>query len=80
MPPRAEILLGGTVHAKVPFMRTTLDLPDDVFRRLTAHAALRGKTLRELFLELTLRELNPTDGPRAANGIPMGRRDGDFVD
>ncbi|MCC6806921.1 MAG: hypothetical protein IT381_05830 [Deltaproteobacteria bacterium] len=61
-------------------MRTTLDLPDEVFRRLKAHAALRGKTLRELFLELTLRELNPADGPRAATGIPMGRRDGDFVD
>ncbi len=38
-------------------MRTTLDLPDDLFRRLKAHAALQGKTLREIFLDLTQREL-----------------------
>lgn len=61
-------------------MRTTLDLPDDVFRRLKAHAALRGKTLRELFLELTLKVLDDQDAPASANGVPMGRRRSDFVD
>ncbi len=63
-------------------MRTTLDLPDDLFRRLKAHAALHGKTLRELFLELTQRELGnavaSTETPRASS--PMGRRKSDFVD
>lgn len=62
-------------------MRTTLDLPDDLFRRLKAHAALRGKTLREVFLDLTQRELTAanSDLPQAA-GAPMGRRKTDFVD
>ena len=48
-------------------MRTTLDLPDDLFRRLKAHAALQRKTLRELFLELTQRELagEAVEAPKA---------------
>jgi hypothetical protein len=29
-------------------MRTTLDLPDETFRRLKAEAALRGYKLKEL--------------------------------
>ncbi len=62
-------------------MRTTLDLPDDLFRRLKAHAALRGKTLRQLFLELTERELDSSPVPASEQAsVPMGRRRSDFVD
>lgn len=61
-------------------MRTTLDLPDDVFRRLKAHAALRGMTLRELFMELTQKELAGSDASANGSGVPMGRRRSDFVD
>lgn len=61
-------------------MRTTLDLPDDLFRRLKAHAALRGKTLRQLFLEFTERELSSAPAPTGKGEIPMGRRASDFVD
>ena len=32
-------------------MRTTVDLPDPVFRQMKALAALRGVTLREFLLE-----------------------------
>jgi hypothetical protein len=32
-------------------MRTTVDLPDPVFRQMKARAALRGITLREFILE-----------------------------
>jgi hypothetical protein len=60
-------------------MRTTLDLPDDLFRRLKAHAALRGKTLRQLFLEFTERELAAAP-PASQTEVPMGRRRSDFVD
>ena len=60
-------------------MRTTLDLPDDLFRRLKAHAALKGSTLRDLFLELTQRELGDAN-KRAETPVPMGRRKSDFVD
>ena len=33
-------------------MRTTLDLPDETFRRLKAQAALRGFKLKELVAQL----------------------------
>jgi hypothetical protein len=66
-------------------MRTTLDLPDPLFRRLKSHAALQGKTLRELFLEMTERMLaaGPVSTPEAPTPhapTPMGRRHTDFVD
>jgi hypothetical protein len=43
-------------------MRTTVDLPDDLFRRVKAEAALRGKKLRDLVedaLRLVLRTPRP---------------------
>lgn len=36
-------------------MRTTIDLPDPLFRQLKAHAALTGQTLKAL-LEQAIRE------------------------
>ena len=33
-------------------MRTTIDLPDDLYRSLKTRAAARGVTLRELIVEL----------------------------
>ncbi|WP_042726106.1 hypothetical protein [Chthoniobacter flavus] len=39
-------------------MKTTIDLPEDLLRRAKAEAALRGRKLRELFLEGILRVLN----------------------
>jgi hypothetical protein len=43
-------------------MRTTVDLPDDVFRRAKAAAALRGRKLKDLIEEGLLRVLeNPED-------------------
>ena len=32
-------------------MKTTLEIPDDLFRRTKAMAALRGESLKELFTE-----------------------------
>ena len=58
-------------------MRTTLDLPDDLFRRLKAHAAMQGKTLREIFLELTQRELQASPNNNART---QTSRHNDFVD
>ena len=39
------------------FMRITLDLPDEVFPKLKAEAALRGLKLKELVTELIESEL-----------------------
>lgn len=46
-------------------MRTTLDLPDDLFRQAKIHAAVKGITLKELFTEglrMAL-EANPARAP-----------------
>jgi len=39
-------------------MRTSLDIPDPLFRHLKARAALEGSTLRDLVLSLLQRGLN----------------------
>lgn len=49
-------------------MRTTVDLPDDLIRRVKAVAALRGMKLKELltaFIEQGLEEMRPS-APRVA--------------
>ncbi|MDR7435333.1 MAG: ribbon-helix-helix protein, CopG family [Armatimonadota bacterium] len=50
-------------------MRTTIDLPDDLYRTLKARAALSGVTMRELirrFIEQGLRQ--PVVADRSAPG------------
>jgi hypothetical protein len=42
-------------------MRTTLDLPDTLFKHLKARAALEGRSLRDLVIELVERGLNVRD-------------------
>jgi plasmid stability protein len=39
-------------------MRTTLDLPESLFKHLKARAALEGRSLRDLVIELVERGLN----------------------
>lgn len=49
-------------------MKTTLDIPDQLYRRVKAEAALRGLTVREVTTELYrrwLREGRPGDAPEA---------------
>ncbi len=49
-------------------MRTTVDIPEAVFRRAKALAALEGKSLKIFVLEALTRELknraNPKKGPK----------------
>lgn len=44
-------------------MRTSLDIPDSLFRHLKAKAALEGSTLRDLVLSLLQRGLNSSNTP-----------------
>jgi hypothetical protein len=56
-------------------MRTTLDLPDALFRELKAQAALRGMTLKDLvtlFVEQGLHQKAAT--PRIRSPLPVARR------
>jgi hypothetical protein len=60
-------------------MRTTLDLPDETFRKLKAEAAMRGYKLKELVAEFIERGLNEqplpptTQCPRPIYAIPIAR-------
>ena len=64
-------------------MRTTLDLPDDLFRRVKAKAALEGATLKETlarYIESGLRQ--PAGLGRQPSGrsrLPVVRRRGRTV-
>lgn len=42
---------------QVIFMRTTIDLPDDILRRAKITAVERGSTLRELVIDALKREM-----------------------
>ncbi|HEX5321636.1 MAG TPA: hypothetical protein VFW46_20930 [Stellaceae bacterium] len=53
-------------------MRTTVDLPDELFRRAKSEAALRGKKLRDL-IEEGLR-LVVDEPSRAGKPAPQGKR------
>jgi Arc/MetJ-type ribon-helix-helix transcriptional regulator len=52
-------------------MRTTVELPDDLFRQVKARAALQGRSLKELIAE-GLRLLLQT--PKDAQAPARGRR------
>ncbi len=47
------------------FMRTTIDLSDDLFRRAKAEAALRGRKLKDLVEDGLRRVLDQPDSPTA---------------
>ncbi len=58
--PKAEYLCFNA------FMRTTIDLSDDLFRRAKAEAALRGRKLKDLVEDGLRRVLDQPDSPVAA--------------
>ena len=64
-------------------MRTTLDLPDDLFRRVKAKAALEGASLKETlarYIESGLRQPAELGHPPAARSkLPVIRRRGRTV-
>lgn len=45
-------------------MKTTLEMPDDLFRKAKAKAALRGQSLKDLITDAVRRELE--DAPSAS--------------
>lgn len=45
------------VYANLYFMRTTVDVPDPVFRKMKATAALRGVSLKEFLLSAVEHEM-----------------------
>lgn len=57
-------------------MRTTLELPDDLMRHLKARAALEGRSLRDLMLELLNRGLQAPGGVTPSAPLPLVRLGG----
>jgi hypothetical protein len=61
-------------------MRTTLDLPDELFRRVKAKAALEGAKLKDLLarcIESGLRQTAQLTGPPASRSkLPIIKRKG----
>jgi hypothetical protein len=55
-------------------MRTTIDIPDELYREIRIEAARRGTTVRQIVLNGIERELRPTAGsenPRKKFEIPV---------
>lgn len=52
-------------------MRTTVDLPDPVFKQLKAVAALRGTTLKQLLICAVERELRSAKRPNKTAKFPL---------
>jgi len=58
------------------FVRTTIDLPDPLFRKTKAVAALRGSSMKELIVRAVQREVNgaaPADSTRKRVKLPLIR-------
>jgi hypothetical protein len=56
------------------FMRTTIEIPDDLFRRAKATAALRGSTMKELVIRALEREFarqTPESKKRGTTKLPV---------
>ena len=54
-------------------MRTTIDLPDPVFRRLKATAALRGASLKAVIVSAVERELERRPAAKRKARFPLVR-------
>lgn len=53
-------------------MRTTVDIPDPLYRRLKARAATEGRSVKELIVQGVLVELRGTDAkPRRRIKLPI---------
>jgi hypothetical protein len=52
-------------------MRTTIDIPDPVYRQLKATAALRGCSVREIILRVVERELAAAAPKKGRIKLPL---------
>lgn len=52
-------------------MRTTVDIPDAIYRKLKAQAALQGCSVKEIVLRGVQRELGANDRPKRRIRLPI---------
>jgi hypothetical protein len=63
-------------------MRTTLELPDSLFRKVKAKAAMEGTTLKQLlvtYVQNGLEKAAPPGRPRRRSSLPILKRRGHGV-
>ena len=53
------------------FVRTTLDIDDDVLYAVKELASVRRSTAGRVLSELARKALQPADSPRVRNGVPL---------
>ena len=69
------------VRSEYKSMKTTIEVPDDLYRRAKAEAALRGRKLRDLVEEgLRLVLETPRKAPRAPGLADLTRRAAGMID
>lgn len=52
-------------------MRTTVDLPDDLFRMAKARSAERGESLKQMFTRLLAREVGASSAPTSGRRVAL---------
>lgn len=59
------------VKCKNAFMRTTIDLPDDLFQEIKSRAVRQRRSLKEEFLQLVMNGLRaPSESKQKARDFP----------
>lgn len=53
------------------YMRTTIDVPDVLFRRVKAKAAFEGVTIKEIVERALTRELNPSAAHKKGHRVKL---------
>ena len=59
-------------------MKTSIDLPDDLYRRVKARSAMEGRAVREVATELLAAWVN-TAPAKQANDLATSRADGQWL-
>ncbi len=55
----------------ITFMRTTVDIDEDVLQAAKEMAAVRGSTAGKVLSELARKGLEPRESGRVRNGVPL---------
>jgi hypothetical protein len=62
---------GDMLLCEYGFVRTTIELPDPVFRRMKAVAAMQGSTIKEFVQRAVEHELGPAPANRKGHRVKL---------
>jgi len=63
-------LRGGRKYGNMVLVKTTIEIPDPLFRRVKSRAAERGQSLREFVAEALQEKLSPNPSEAVAGDPP----------